>query len=83
MGHPIVWVDEKWLYEDTMEPIMGFGGEIRPCVKCGKLSNTGDPDPCLGNLPGVDSACCGHGVRERSYIRFTNGMVVKDFTIGW
>ena len=38
-------------------------------------------DACLGILPGVDNACCGHGVREKSYIRFSNGMVVKGFEV--
>lgn len=31
---------------------------------------------CLGNLPGVVAACCGHGVKE-GYIKFSNGTVVR------
>ncbi|MCK5218685.1 hypothetical protein KAR10_04135 [bacterium] len=84
-GHPIVWMNEQWVYEDNKEPIPGYGGkDVRPCVKCGKVfegSNNGDADPCLGELPGVDNACCGHGVKEESYIRFTNGVVVKGFDV--
>lgn len=82
-GYPIIRVNGKWVYRDTGE-MAGFDGTIRPCKKCGKTfggSDMGDPDPCLGNLPGVDNACCGHGVREDSYIRFTNGLVVKGFEI--
>ena len=81
-GHSIVWDNEKWVYEDTGEPA-GFDGVIRPCKKCGLIfegSNIGDPDPCLGDLPGVDNACCGHGVPDQAYIRFTNGVVIKGFT---
>ena len=81
-GHPIIFVKEKWLYEDTKEPIPGYGGKNRPCVKCGKTfdgSYKGDADPCLGVLPGVDNACCGHGIKAESYIRFTNGTVIKNF----
>ena len=74
----------QWLYKDTMEPIPTEGGEIRPCIKCGKLfegSYEGMPDPCLGRLPGVNNACCGHGIKEESYIRFTNGTIIKGFEI--
>jgi len=82
-GHPIVWEDGQWVYEDTGEK-SGFDGIVRPCAKCGRVfegSNIGEADPCLGDLPGVDNACCGHGVREQSYIRFTSGVVVKGFEI--
>lgn len=34
---------------------------IRTCDYCGLPCGDG-PDPCLGELPGVISACCGHGV---------------------
>lgn len=38
-------------------------------------------DPCLGELPGVKYACCGHGGRSGSptvgYIYFDNGKVAR------
>lgn len=38
----------------------------RACAACGKTSDGSDrwggPDPCLGRLPGLIGACCGHGV---------------------
>jgi len=80
-GHPIIFLNGKWVYEDNLFPLPGWGGEIRPCVKCGKLFALEDVDPCLGILPGVDNACCGHGVRKNSYIRFKNGVVVSGFLI--
>ena len=83
-GHPTIWAEEGfWVYADTRERA-GFEGEIRPCKKCNELfegSNIGKPDPCLGNLPGVDNACCGHGFQERAYVRFTNGVVLTGFTV--
>ena len=36
----------------------------RPCVQCGQLAAPDGPDPCLGLLPDVKAACCGHGVEE-------------------
>jgi len=82
-GHSILWRNSQWVYADNGEKA-GFDGVVRSCAKCGLVfegSNKGGSDPCLGDLPGVDSACCGHGVREKSYIRFTNGVVIRDFII--
>jgi hypothetical protein len=72
-----------WVYEDTKEPLPATGGKVRPCKKCDNVMplGEGEHDLCLGILPGVDNACCGHGVRERSYIRFTNGVAVKGFVV--
>jgi hypothetical protein len=81
-GHPIYWDGNNWRYQDTDNLLTDE--DVRPCVKCGKVflgSFIGESDPCLGNLPGVDNACCGHGVREDSYIRFTTGVVVKGFEV--
>ena len=82
-GHRTIWINKAWVYEDTGERA-GFGYIVRPCKKCGKIfegSNTGDADPCLGELPGVDNACCGHGVRSQSYVCFTNGVVLRGVVV--
>ena len=82
-GHEVISEGEYWVYLDTGEKA-GFGHKIRPCKKCGKIfegSNNGEADLCLGDLPGVDNACCGHGVHTDSYVRFTSGRVLTDFTI--
>lgn len=78
-GHQIICKDDKWLYADNLEPTVGYGGKERPCGKCG--GEPGREDACLGMLPGVDNACCGHGVREESFIQFTNGVVVRGFVL--
>lgn len=86
-GWPIVWVGSKkdgyWTYKDTGERLPATGGKIRPCKKCGELFTLGEGevDPCLGVLPGVNNACCGHGIRDSSYIRFSNGKVVEGFVV--
>ncbi len=33
----------------------------KTCNKCGKQYDPDNPDPCLGTLPSVCCACCGHG----------------------
>lgn len=45
----------------------------KPCIKCGKMPTSDGHDACLGTLPGVIAACCGHGVKE-GYILFENGI---------
>ena len=46
--------------------------ERENCAKCGAalLSYCLEPDPCIGYLPGVYNACCGHGNDNEAYITF-------------
>lgn len=80
-GYAVTWNGSSWHFDDTGEPLLGWGGVARPCAKCGAVMDDHSPDYCLGNLPGVNNACCGHGQRNESYIRFTNGIVIRDFII--
>ena len=54
------YANGTWCYPD--------GGEVRshdiPCARCGKLATPEDHDACLGYIPGVRAACCGHGIHE-------------------
>ena len=67
-GHPVVCLEGEACerYADDLTPTVGEDGTgiERPCVHCGLLAAPDGPDPCLGLLPGVVSACCGHGVEE-------------------
>lgn len=51
---------------------------VMPCPKCGHYPDDNGNDYCLGQLPGVIHACCGHGVDE-GYIMFENGVTIR----GW
>ena len=56
-----------------------FNGECEfdhPCRLCGMVRLPEGEDPCLGHLPGVAYACCGHGL-ERGYILFENDVCVR------
>jgi len=72
-GHPIFLQDEQWLYEDTKTPTIGSS---RACGHCGKMSTKEGHDGCLGTLPDVMNACCGHGVANDAYIQFSHGRAV-------
>lgn len=46
------------------------------CAKCGASFEPGaEPDPCLGTLPGVVEACCGHGQLHKAYVMFEDGVL--------
>lgn len=79
------YYDEKdgcWRFCDNDEPTQ-TSWFTRPCGYCGQYgnSNEGKVDPCLGFLPGVTNACCGHGNPEDAYICFQGGLVIRDFYV--
>jgi hypothetical protein len=67
-GHPVVCLagEDCERYADDLTPTVDEDGASveRPCVQCGRLAAPDGPDPCLGMLPDVRAACCGHGVDE-------------------
>jgi hypothetical protein len=92
-GHPIVEfaheAGECLRYFPDLAPCPAHGhpwGYERPCAKCGLMAQpwVGEamtPDPCLGWLPGVQFACCGHGQpmdENHPYVSFTNGQLLED-----
>lgn len=53
-----------------------------PCDHCGLSCTIVGHDACLGVLPDVWNACCGHGRQSASYIDFKNGVRVTGFKVG-
>jgi hypothetical protein len=95
-GHAVVQIDDPhqrdnpayhddWRYADTGAPCPGnpmTEGDERPCVFCGRLADLDGPDPCLGWLPGVQNACCGHGLGpsaydDHAYVQFIGGRTLR------
>ncbi len=60
-GWPIEWDGAKWIYSDIKTP----QNDQRRCARCGKPPTTNGHDACLGFIPGVSNACCGHGQTDR------------------
>ena len=89
-GNKVRYNERGELFDaDTLEPIEFFDpdtgeslGSKFPgldisrvaCPRCGRPSD--GHDNCLGYLPGVYFACCGHGAYE-GYIYFRNGIVIR------
>lgn len=50
----------------------GPPGRINPdlCKSCDRHPTKEGHDACLGELPGVANACCGHGDVEKAYVQF-------------
>ncbi|WP_018934611.1 hypothetical protein [Gracilibacillus lacisalsi] len=75
-GHPIEWNGKEWVYCDTKESTVKTHTE-RPCGHCGMHATPEGHDACLGTLPGVMNACCGHGQRKEAYVQFEDGSVLR------
>jgi hypothetical protein len=71
-GHEIEYLNNEWVYSDTKQSTVQTYAE-RPCGYCGKTQTTEGHDGCLGTLPGIMNACCGHGQTNEVYVQFLDG----------
>jgi hypothetical protein len=69
-GHVIVFRGGEHHFEDTGEPTVGSD---RPCGHCNRHPTVEGHDACLGTLPGVMNACCGHGEVSAAYVQMPDG----------
>lgn len=74
-GHEIVAPDGIWLYADSRQPVRD--NPQRACGHCDKPDTADGHDGCLGTLPGVVNACCGHGVTSEAYVQYPDGTAVS------
>lgn len=62
------------------EAVFSDNGELlnqpRSCKKCGRNSVEKEYDACLGKIPGVKAACCGHGYDD-GYILWNDGVCCR------
>ncbi|MFP1683392.1 hypothetical protein ACLD0W_12840 [Alloalcanivorax sp. C16-1] len=75
-GHQIHQQGQEFVYADTGEPTASTWRQ-RPCGHCGRADTPEGHDGCLGTVPGVMNACCGHGRPEEAYVQFADGAVVR------
>ena len=64
-----------WYYVDTQKLVSKLPN--RDCGHCGKSNTNEGYDRCLGTLPNVMNACCGHGVTNAAYVQFYNGTIIS------
>ena len=75
-GYKIEEIEGEWRFVDTGEPTVGSN---RPCGHCKKDATAEGHDGCIGTLPGVRNACCGHGVLGDTYVQMLDGTHLQ----GW
>lgn len=75
-GHEIEFTNGEWIYSDTKEPTAPNYKE-RPCGHCGLGYTKEGHDGCLGTLPGIMNACCGHGEAKNAYVQFMDGHCIR------
>jgi len=83
-GHKITHNPDGWEYIDTGEKTEGSD---RKCGNCNGESRKDGHDACVGELPDVMNACCGHGNDEEAYIQFWDKSEIRGLaavlTIKW
>lgn len=75
-GHQIELRNDQYVFSDTGE-LVSETWESRPCGYCNEFNTAEGHDACLGTLPGVINACCGHGSVREAYVQFKNKDVVR------
>ena len=79
-GHAIETTNGEWVYSDTKEPTVG---NKRRCGHCKQRTTHDGHDACLGELPSVKNACCGHGVTKGAYVQMVDGSVLRGAEAQW
>lgn len=74
-GYNIELLNGEYIFCDTKEPTTTTW-EQRPCGHCGLYNTPEGHDGCLGTLPGVMNACCGHGQTKDAYVQFMDGFSI-------
>lgn len=77
-GHVVVRDEDGVLrYKDNSERVAA-GPPDRACDRCKQKGTSRGHDACLGTLPGVRYACCGHGDKRYAYIHFETGETIRE-----
>lgn len=71
-GNEIVTKDGVHCYADTGETTASTYRQ-RPCGHCGLHYTKEGHDGCLGTIPNVQNACCGHGEVSSAYVVLSDG----------
>lgn len=75
-GHEIYFDGSEWRYSDNGE-LTATTWKFRACGYCNLPNRADEHDACLGELPNVFNACCGHGASSEAYIQFTDGVTLR------
>lgn len=76
-GHEIKLVNNEWFFINSSKSVKDNWRKIS-CGVCGEKSTKEGHDNCIGTLPGVVNACCGHGQTDEAYVMFSNGFILRS-----
>ena len=79
-GNEIEFDGEDWVYSDD-KTLVHENWKDKPCGHCGEGFTKEGHDACLGTLPDVMNACCGHGNDSEAYVQDLNGNVTKGLCL--
>lgn len=75
-GHQIQRVNGQFVYTDTGESTVTTWA-ARGCGHCGLADTPEGHDGCLGEIPGVLNACCGHGIEADAYVQTEDNLHLR------
>ncbi|HEC66912.1 MAG TPA: hypothetical protein ENI23_16680 [bacterium] len=78
-GHQIYYKN-GWKYLDNDQLIES---EKRKCPCCNQFQTENGHDPCIANLPGIKSACCGHGTKNKGKKIGKDQREILAYLYGW
>lgn len=76
-GHPMYQDigSGEYRYSDNGLPV---AVNPRACGKCRQPNRADGHDACIGKLPGVMNACCGHGETAVAYVQYSDGSRISE-----
>ena len=71
-----------FLYDDEKDQAYNYDNNKKidiphTCRNCKKEMKEDEPDACIGKLPGVKYACCGHGIIVDAYVVFNDNTLLR------
>jgi len=75
-GYSIKFEEDEWYFCESGDLVRETHKDI-PCDYCGNKDTIDGHDGCLGTLPNIMNACCGHGEDDEAYIQYLNGNIVR------
>lgn len=69
------FIKDTWIYSNNKQPVSS--DKNRFCGHCGKSQTKEGHDGCIGTLPNVMNACCGHGTIDEAFVQYYNGKIIR------
>lgn len=75
-GNRVELKNDEFVYSDTKETVKDHW-KTKACGYCGLNFTKEGHDGCIGEIPNVMNACCGHGIENDAYIQFLDKSCIR------